>query len=40
MLVAELGLLAEEQGQFDPRAAWPSSAAASVIRAIFGGRPD
>ena len=47
MLVAELGLLAEEQGQFDPRAAYRlcqryPSAAASVIRAMLVkvGRPQ
>ena len=46
-LVAELGLLAEEQGQFDPRAAYRlcqryPSAAASVIRAMLVkvGRPQ
>ena len=47
MLVAELGLLAEEQGQFDPRAAYRlcqryPSAAASVLRAMLVkvGRPQ
>ena len=47
MLVAELGLIAEEQGQFDPRAAYRlcqryPSAAASVIRAMLVkvGRPQ